>query len=133
MNRYKIRDNAFKLLFLVGFYNEEDWQDQIDLYFDMEELAGADRSDRNSIMQKYEGVMERRDEIDDRINAVASGWKTDRMGKVDLNILRLAIYEMCYDENIPSGVAINEAVELGKTYGQDNSAAFINGILAKLV
>lgn len=133
MNRYKIRDNAFKLLFLVEFYNEEDWQDQIDLYFGMEELAQTVREDKDTILQKYHGVMERREEIDGRINEVATGWKTDRMGKVDLNILRLAVYEMCYDEEVPAGVAINEAVELGKLYGQDNSAAFINGILAKFV
>lgn len=133
MNRYKIRDNAFKLLFLVGFYNEEDWQDQIALYFEMTELANTDKASRDAVLNKYEGVISRVEEIDQRINAVASGWKTDRMGKVDLNILRLAVYEMCYDEDVPSGVAINEAVELGKTYGQDNSAAFINGVLAKLV
>lgn len=133
MNRYKIRDNAFKLLFLTGFYNEEDWQDQINLYFEMPELAGTDKISQDAVKTKYEAVRSRIAEIDDRINEVTSGWKTDRMGKVDLNILRLAVYEMCYDDDVPAGVAINEAVELGKTYGQDNSAAFINGVLAKLV
>jgi len=133
MNRYKVRENAFKLLFLVDFYHEEDREDQIALYFDRDELAGAENDARDSIMQKYYGVMEHREVIDESINAVASGWKTDRMGKVDLTILRLAVYEMRYDEDVPSGVAINEAVELGKTYGQDNSPAFINGILAKFV
>lgn len=133
MNRYKVRENAFKLLFLVDFYHEEDREDQIALYFDRDELSQANHEAKDSIMEKYHGVMEHRDVIDESINAVASGWKTDRMGKVDLTILRLAVYEMRYDEDVPSGVAINEAVELGKTYGQDNSAAFINGILAKLV
>ena len=53
------------------------------------------------------------------------------MGKVDLTIIRLAVYEICFDEQIPTGVAINEAVELAKSYGQDGSASFVNGVLAK--
>ena len=65
------------------------------------------------------------------INKQAKGWTTQRMGKVDLTILRLAVYEIIYDENVPVGVAINEAVELAKRYGQDESSGFVNGILAK--
>ena len=61
----------------------------------------------------------------------AEGWQTKRMGKVDLTILRLAVYEIKYDEDIPTGVAINEAVELAKKFGQDSSPAFVNGVLAK--
>ena len=63
----------------------------------------------------------------------AEGWKTRRMGKVELTILRLAVYEIQYDEEIPEKVAINEAVELAKKFGRDESPAFINGVLAKLV
>ena len=70
---------------------------------------------------------------DEAIDAVAEGWKTGRMGKVDLTLIRLAVYEMKYDEDVPVGVAINEAVELAKKYGTDESPAFINGMLAKLV
>lgn len=132
MNRYKLREHTFKLLFLAEFYNEEERAEQIELYFEREELADADRDARDTIICKYENVLENIEEIDNRINSVASNWKTDRMGKVDLSILRLAVYEMNYDENVPTGVAINEAVELGKKYGQDESPAFINGILAKL-
>ena len=66
------------------------------------------------------------------MNEVAKGWKTTRMGKVDLTIIRLAVYEMKYEEDIPVKVAINEAVELAKQYGTDDSPAFVNGILAKL-
>lgn len=75
--------------------------------------------------------MERLEEIDADLNQKAKGWSTDRMGKVDLTILRLAIYEIRYDEEVPTGVAINEAVELAKKFGQDSSPAFINGVLAK--
>ena len=77
--------------------------------------------------------MNHKEEIDEKINEVAKGWKTQRMGKADLSILRLAVYEMKYDEEIPVNVAINEAVELAKKFGSDDSPAFVNGILAKLV
>lgn len=64
---------------------------------------------------------------------MAQGWKTSRMGKVDLTLIRLAVYEMKFEEDVPAGVAINEAVELAKAYGTDDSSSFVNGILAKLV
>ena len=64
---------------------------------------------------------------------MAKGWKTDRMGKSELAIIRLAVYEMLYDETVPVKVAINEAVDLARKYGGDESPAFVNGILAKLV
>ena len=77
--------------------------------------------------------MDRVPELDARINEVAEGWKTRRMGKAELTILRLALYEILYDEEIPQKVAINEAVELTKKFGGDDSPSFINGVLAKLV
>ena len=77
-------------------------------------------------------ILEKETEIDADIDQIAEGWKTTRMGKVDLTILRLAVYEMKFDEEIPVGVAINEAVELAKKFGGDDSPAFVNGILAKL-
>ena len=72
------------------------------------------------------------EEIDEIIEQTATGWTIARMGKVDLAILRLAVYEMKKDEDIPVSVAINEAVELAKKFGQDESPSFINGVLAKL-
>lgn len=132
MNRYKLREHTFKLLFLAQFYEEEDCGEQVELYMDGEEVAETQESARQRLRMRYEAVWHNVQEIDEQINEVASGWKTDRMGKVDLAILRLAVYEMKYDDEIPSGVAINEAVELAKKYGQDESPAFINGILAKL-
>lgn len=78
-------------------------------------------------------IMVKIPELDEMINQVAEGWKTRRMGKVELTILRLALYEMKYDDAIPDKVAINEAVELAKKFGGNDSPAFVNGILAKLV
>ena len=71
-------------------------------------------------------------EIDEKIAGAAKGWKLERIGKSDLSILRLGVYEMLYDDDIPVGVAINEAVELAKSFGENESASFINGILGKL-
>jgi len=80
----------------------------------------------------YKQIVAVLEEIDKIINESSKGWKTTRMGKVDLTLIRLAVYEIKYEEDIPTGVAINEAVELAKKYGTDDSPAFINGILAKI-
>ena len=82
---------------------------------------------------KVEKVLEKLTELDTAINETAEGWTTRRMGKVELTILRLALFEIRYDEEVPDKVAINEAVELAKKFGGDESPAFVNGILAKLV
>ena len=77
--------------------------------------------------------MNHTDELDAKLNGISMGWKTSRMGKVELTILRQAVYEMQYDSEVPSKVAINEAVNLAKKFGGKDSPAFINGVLAKLV
>lgn len=133
MSRREIREQIFKLLFRAEFYNydKEEMSEQLSLFF--EELDQRKEKDTDYIQKKYEDIMEHLTEIDAMINEVAEGWKTSRMAKVDLTLIRLATYELKYEEDIPTGVAINEAVELAKTYGTDDSASFVNGILAKLV
>ena len=85
------------------------------------------------IEERAEKIMLAIPELDEEINKVAEGWKTNRMGTVELSILRLAVYELKHDDEIPEKVAINEAVELAKKFGGDEAPAFVNGILAKLV
>ena len=104
-----MREQIFKLLFRVEFNRMEDMTEQ----------------------EKYHKISEKLSEIDSQLNEKAQGWDTGRMSKVDLTILRLAVYEICYDEDVPTGVAINEAVELAKKFGQDASFGFVNGVLAK--
>lgn len=131
MTRREQREHIFKLLFFVEFHQEEELPQQLALYF--EELGEVREKDQSYIQEKYEHVKELLPRIDEALDRVAKGWRTERMGKVELTLLRLAVYEMKYDEDIPVGVAINEAVELGKTFGGEESSAFMNGILAKLV
>lgn len=131
MSRRELREHIFKLLFFVEFHQENELPEQIRLYLD--ELPKVSEENDAYIQEKYAHVKKKLTEIDAVLDTVAKGWKTARMGKVELTILRLAVYEMKYDEDIPVGVAINEAVELGKSFGGDDSSAFINGILAKLV
>ena len=88
--------------------------------------------DHAYIEEKYENICAVLPEIDEKIAGAAKGWKLERIGKSDLSILRLGVYEMLYDDDIPVGVAINEAVELAKSFGENESASFINGILGKL-
>ena len=76
--------------------------------------------------------MEKKEEIDTLLNEVTEGWKTSRMNRVDLTILRLATYEVKWDDAVPTGVAINEAVELAKKYSSDEGPSFVNGVLAKV-
>lgn len=89
------------------------------------------QSDRLYIAGKYAGIADRLASIDDLLNEKAEKWTTDRMGKAELTILRLAVYEILFDEDVPNGVAINEAVELAKKFGQDGAGSFVNGILAR--
>ena len=130
MGRREMREHIFKLLFLIEFNEAAEMPEQIKLYFDnMEELAPAEQA---YMEDKYNKIQEHLEEIDQLLNEISTGWKTKRMGRVDLNILRLAVYEMKYDEDVPVKVAINEAVEIGKTFGGEDSASFINGILGKV-
>ncbi|MCC8066702.1 MAG: transcription antitermination factor NusB [Clostridiales bacterium] len=139
MKRSEIRENVFKLVFCGDFYSQDEIPVQVDRYF--EEAAIPDEESGFSkfseeeqalIANRFDQVKERVSELDAKINQVAKGWKTDRMGKAELAILRLAVYEMLYDEDVPVKVAINEAVELAKKYGGEDASAFVNGILAKL-
>lgn len=130
MSRREIREQIFKMLFRVEFHDEEEYRQQLGLF--MEESAPTEEENRQYIEEKFQDITDKLAEIDALINENATGWKTSRMGKVDLTLLRLAVYEIKYEESIPTGVAINEAVELAKQYGTDDSSSFVNGVLAKI-
>ena len=130
MNRSMLREKIFELLFRIEFNPIEDMPEQEELFATTGDVE-LTKSDADYIRDKYEKIAEKLEEIDAAINEKTKGWDTGRMAKVDLTIIRLAVYEIKYDESVPTGVAINEAVELAKKYGQDGSPAFVNGVLAK--
>lgn len=130
MGRSELRKHIFRMLFLIEFNGEDEMPEQAELYLD--DIEGLSDKDRAYITAKHAKVVERIKEIDDILNTHTTGWKTSRMNKVDLSILRLAVYEMKWDDEIPVGVAINEAVELAKKYSGDEGPSFVNGVLARL-
>lgn len=130
MSKREQREQLFKLLFRVEFNEKEEMPEQLKLFIE-EGDEPLNEKDATAISSKYEKVMAHLEEIDKKLSAKAEKWSLNRMGKVELTILRLAVYEICFDEEIPTGVAINEAVELAKKFGQDNAGSFVNGILAK--
>lgn len=130
MTRHELREQIFKLLFRVEFNAPEEMAEQKTMFFEDDELI-VSKKETAYIVDKYEKIVENLTILDNMLSEKAEGWTTDRMGKVELTILRLAIYEIKLDEEIPTGVAIDEAVELAKKFGQDGSSAFINGVLAK--
>jgi len=141
MTRKQVREHIFKLLFRVEFNSSEEMPEQLRLYFEDsiadEDCAsvGADipENDAEYVRNKYGLIMDRLPEIDEQINKAAKGWTVSRIGKVEVAILRLAVYEVLFDDDIPIGVAIDEAVDLSKKFGQDGAASFVNGILAGVV
>ena len=123
MTRSTMREHIFKLLFRAPYIdNKDEYDEQIDLYF-----SDADMVDASHLKEEeYQYIK--------NIDSVSEGWPTSRLGKTELSIMRLAVYEMLYDEDIPTNVALNEAVELSKKYGSaDSTAAFVNGVLGKLI
>ena len=114
MTRRELRENVFKMLFRVEFFDAGELSEQLVLFG--EEVDHVTDQDFKYIADRYRDIYNHLTEIDEAINEVAKGWKTTRMGKVDLALIRLAVYE---------------AVELAKQYGTNDSPAFVNGILAK--
>lgn len=123
MKRHESREQAFLLIFESNFKNET-----------IEEIIENAQVSRNinisSFARKvFNGVCEHKDSIDKVIEDNIIGWKKNRISKVALSVMRLAIYEMLYEDNIPKSVSINEAVELTKKYSTKDETSFINGVL----
>ena len=131
MGRHELREQIFCLLFRVEFNSAEDMPEQVKLFFEDSEKDFSEK-DMFFIKEKYEKIVQRLPELDGLINDNTENWDTTRIGKVELTVLRLAVYEMKFDDDVPVGVAIDEAVEIAKTYGQKNSGGFVNAILSKI-
>ena len=131
MSRREQREQIFKILFGVEFHSADELEEQIGLY--MEDLGDIRKKDADYMTGKVRSIVEHMDEIDGMINQASKNWKTARMAKAELSILRLAAYEIKYEDDIPVSVSINEAAELAKLYGSDHGPAFVNGILSGMV
>ena len=137
MNRSAIREKAFELIYSLEIQkqddslNQEDLQEAVDLYIENNEIT--DKSAKEYIQDAIFGIENNKEKIVNQIEKnLKKDWKLDRISKIDLAILKLAIYEIQYKE-LPFKVVINEAVELAKKYGEDSSKNFVNGVLASIV
>lgn len=147
MTRREMREHCFKMLFSADFYPAGETVGQMEQYFNSpreddvtpegeEQIlhqVDMEQADQQYLINRVERMAAELPELDQKLNQVAEGWKTRRMGKVELAILRQALFEMHYDDEVPEKVAINEAVELAKKFGGKESPSFVNGVLAKLV
>lgn len=131
MKRSAIRELTFRLIYSLEIQRTDDLEEQIELYIQCNEVE--DNEAKEYIKDAIIGIRENINEIQGLIEKnLKADWKIDRISKIDLSLLRLAIYEIKYKE-IPYKVAINEALELAKKYGEDSSKNFVNGVLASIV
>jgi N utilization substance protein B len=131
MNRTEIREQAFKLIYSLEIQKKEEKEEAIELYIENNNIT--DKKAIDYIKDAVFGIEKNKEVIIEKIEKnLKADWKIDRISKIDLSILKLAIYEIKY-KDIPFKVVINEAVELAKKYGEDNSKNFVNGILASVI
>lgn len=129
MNKSNLREEIFKLVYSLEV-QKEDESSQIDLYLENSELSDKEKG---KIKEEVCKIIDLKEDIENQISKnLKSGWSIERISKVNISILRIAIYEMIYGK-LPYKVVINEAVELAKKYGEEASASFINGVLASVV
>lgn len=130
MSRSARREQVFVALFISGFYEVSETDEALSNYFDMQDYSDEIK---DSILTRYRAVKEQEGTIDSLLSGLAVGWDLSRMGRAEINILRQAVYEILFDEDIPEKVAANEAVELAKKYGGTEASGFVNGILGKVI
>lgn len=131
MSRKRARDHAFKLIFEIPFHGMN-VEERLDLYLSQMESQPSE-SDWKYIQTVVTTCFSKLDDIDEKLRGTLTNWSLERLPKVSVSILRLAMCELQYCDDIPYQVTINEAVELAKTYGDDDAPGFINGVLANFV
>ncbi len=131
MTRKKLRENLYIMLFRLDFYELDELEGQAQMFLD--DMEGESAKAKEELSTKFTSVLANLDDIDACIASKAKGWTIDRIAKAELTLLRLAVYEILYDDDVPDSVAINEAVELSKIYCADKASKFVNGVLASVV
>ncbi len=132
MKRETRREQIFKLIFRADFNEPGEMAEQTELFFESGDQVFSEQ-DRKYIGDKASRIMDRLPQIDEALAVSMKDWKLYRVGKVELAVLRLALYEILYDDTIPTEVAINEAVELADRFGQEGAGTFVNGVLGRFV
>ncbi len=130
MTKHEQREKLFQLIFELDFHEKQEKEEQMDLFRRL--YMAQSPEDFELVKARCEKVLALLGEIDMVISEISTGWSIGRLGKAELAILRVAVYEILHDDEVPASVAINEAVELSKAYGSDNAHSFVNGVLAKL-
>ncbi|MCR5323290.1 MAG: transcription antitermination factor NusB [Lachnospiraceae bacterium] len=134
MTRRQLREHLLKLLYLREFHDLEEFDEQFGLYFENFTDYEEGSEEIVEIRERFDKMIPYLAEIDKIIENAACGWKFNRIGKIELMLLRIALFEIKYDESVPDKAAINEAVELSKQYGSDDkSYGFVNGVLGQYV
>lgn len=132
MTRREARENAFKIIFEVPFYGHDRINERLEYFWSSvsDEVTVDDKKYINDVVTFcFENIIS----VDEKISDNLTNWKIDRLSKVDLSILRLATTEIMYIDSIPDKVSVNEAVNIAKIFGDDNSPSFINGVLSGIV
>lgn len=142
MKRTVLREHVFRILFRYDFHEKQEFEAQKSLYFDeypdltdypeIKDSPVVSELDRAEIETRINDIIEHIEEIDTKISEGCTGWKIERIAKAELAIIRLAVYETYFDAAVDRAVAINEAVELAKKYGDDKAPSFVNGVLSKI-
>lgn len=131
MSRRNARKHIFNLVFQTEFNVETDIKETIETY--TEEYEDFQKGESDFVSREYRGILANIESIDSYIDKYAIGWSVHRLAKTDLAILRMGVYEIVFDDEIPDAVAVNEAVELAKEFSGDKAPAFINAVLSKIV
>ncbi len=140
MTRRQLRESIFKALFRIEFNGQQEWPEQLEYHLQElmeqsvteETVPSVSEEDIEYIRKKTQDIYDHTAELDAEIERHTEGWAISRIGKAELAILRLAVYEMKFDPDVPQGVAINEAVELTKRYCDEEAGGFVNAVLGKL-
>ncbi len=134
MSRKIAREVAFKIIFETSFQGDEKISKLMnELLENAEEKYEVNSEDDKYIQEITEGVKEKEAKLDEEIKKHLKGWTMERLNKVDVAILRLAIYEILYRDDIPYKVSVNEAIELAKVFSEESSPSFVNGVLAEVI
>ncbi len=140
MSRRLARESAIQFLYSTDYNKNESIDEMLRDFFDADEENNGNKlqdvlnsNDIKFAEEIIKGTIDNLDRIDQLIQSNTTGWTKERIAKVDLAVLRLALYEILYRDDIPDSVAINEAIELAKKYSTDESGGFVNGVLGKII